>query len=229
VAGLTAGRTVGPSLRLERQLLRGGARSVACVDEVGRGALAGPVCLGVVVVTASTRSAPAGVRDSKLLTPARREQLAPRIGRWAEHAVAMASAEEVDRWGVVAAMRLAGVRALGMLRSPVDVVLLDGPHDYLSDPAQLTLFAGAADLPGAAVPPVVTRVRADVECSGVAAASVLAKVARDAVMVELDRCYPEYGFAGHSGYGTPEHLEVLGRLGPSPAHRVSWRLPRRCG
>lgn len=212
-----------PTLRFERALLRSGVAALACADEAGRGALSGPVSLGVVVVTADTRAAPKGVRDSKLLTPEQRQALAPQIQRWAPHAVGMASAAEIDRLGIVAAMRLAGHRALAALPVVPDLVLLDGKHDYLSDPEQPSLFPEAG--PTSAVPPVTTLVKADLRCAGVAAASILAKTARDDLMVALHDSYPDYGWAGNKGYGAPDHLQALSRLGPTPLHRVSWSLP----
>ena len=204
-------------------MLRSGVTGLACVDEAGRGALCGPVSVGVVLVTADTKPAPAGVRDSKLLTPERRMELLPRIMLWAAHAVGMASAGEIDEMGIVAAMRLAGHRALSSLPVRPDQVLLDGSHDYLSEPAQSSLFA--EESAENAMPPVVTMVKADLHCAGVAAASILAKTARDTLMIELSEHYPEYGWAGNKGYGAPDHLDALTRLGPTPHHRVSWSLP----
>jgi len=205
-------------------MLRSGLAALGCADEAGRGALCGPVSVGVVVVTASTRPAPVGVRDSKLLSPQQRYDLVPAIERWAEHAVGMASAAEIDRFGVVAALRLAGHRALAGLTVQVDCVLLDGNHDYLSEPEQSALFGPASPL--AAVPEITTLVKADLRCAGVAAASILAKAARDRLMIDLHDAYPDYSWAENKGYGAPGHLEALARLGPTPHHRVSWDLPR---
>jgi ribonuclease HII len=211
------------TLRVERAMLRSGVTALACVDEAGRGALCGPVSVGVVLVTAETKPAPAGVRDSKLLTAERRMELLPRIMRWTPHGVGMASAEEIDRLGIIAAMRLAGQRALAALPAMPDRVLLDGSHDYLSEPAQSSLFA--EESAEYSMPPVVTMVKADLHCAGVAAASILAKTARDSLMIDLSEHYPEYGWAGNKGYGAPDHLDALTRLGPTPHHRVSWSLP----
>lgn len=219
-----------PTLRLERALLRSGHDSLACIDEAGRGALCGPVSVGVVVITASTRTAPTGLADSKLLTPQRRQELVPRIQRWAAaSAVGMASAGEIDRIGIIAALRLAGHRALGALATRPAAILLDGNHDYLKPPPQGSLLDLEEPLdqdgPLPDLPPVVTQVKADLRCAGVAAASVLAKTARDAVMVDLAPEHPEYGWAGNKGYAAPDHLAALRRLGPTAHHRVSWRLP----
>lgn len=216
-----------PTLRYERELLRSGATAIACLDEAGRGALCGPVSVGAVVVTMQTRTAPQGVRDSKLLSPERRSELAPRIRRWADHAVGMASAAEIDRIGIIAALRLAGRRALAALPCRVDLVLLDGNHDYLTAPAQASLFADD-DLPEAPtveVPRVLTRIKADQRCAGVAAASILAKTTRDAIMVDLSAAHPDYRWHENKGYAAPEHLQALQALGPTPHHRVSWSLP----
>lgn len=216
----------GPHLRLERTLLREGATLVAGMDEVGRGSLAGPVSVGVVVVDLATRSAPQGVADSKLLTPSARTALLPALGRWGRaRAVGHASAAEIDELGIIAALRLAGTRALGVVTSlvgPVDTVLLDGSHDWLTPPAQGDLFG---EVEPASVPRVRMRVKADRTCASVAAASVLAKCERDALMVELSAGFPRYRWHENKGYSSPEHLAALRELGPCELHRRSWRLP----
>jgi ribonuclease HII len=135
----------------------------------------------------------------------------------------MASAHEIDEIGIMAALRLAGQRALAAVPLAPDHVLLDGNHDYISEPEQPALFGQLSPL--CTVPPVTTMVKADVRCAGVAAASILAKTARDLLLVELHDQHPEYGWADNKGYGAPDHLEALARLGPTPHHRVSWRLP----
>jgi len=222
-----------PNLRLEKELLRGGTARLAAMDEVGRGALAGPVSVGVVVVTASIGRVPTGLADSKLLTPAAREALVRPIRRWvSEYAVGHASPAEIDTIGIIAALRLAGRRALGALSGPVDAVLLDGNHNYLSEPAVL---AAACDDPplfevlpvhtGPVDPVVHVRIKADLTCAAVAGASVLAKTERDRLLVGLHPTHPVYGFAENKGYGTPEHVAALREYGPSPVHRRSWRLP----
>ena len=226
---------VAPSLREERRLLRSGHTLLAAMDEVGRGALAGPVTVGVVVVDATTRSAPAGVRDSKLLTPAARTALVPKLRRWAPaHAVGHAEPHEIDTIGIIAALRLAGWRALAQLSVRPDCVLLDGNHDWLTqkppkdavDPDAPTLF----DLPARPEPPavpstVVTRIKADMRCAAVAAASVLAKVERDAIMVARSADHPMYGWELNKGYAAPDHVRALRAHGASLQHRTSWSLP----
>ncbi len=219
-----------PHLRLEKELLRGGIARLAAMDEVGRGALAGPVTVGVVVVTTRIGRVPPGLKDSKLLTPAARERLLPAIRRWAgEFAVGHASPSEIDAIGIIAALRLAGRRALHQLAGPVDAVLLDGNHDYLSEP-EPTLFDDRVmpdpDLPHVAGP-VHTRIKADLTCAGVAGASVLAKTERDGLLRRLAVDHPHYLFDVNKGYGTAEHVAALRRHGPSEVHRRSWRLP--CG
>ncbi len=237
-----------PTLRLERQAWRSGAGVVAALDEVGRGALAGPVSVGVVLLAPDCKPAPYGVADSKLLTPAARVALVPRIRRWAlESAVGHASAAEIDQVGIIAALRLAAERAIGQLTCEPDWILLDGNHDYLTRPAARTLFEDSpaeVDLRDAGYPrhaghapqhgpwectvPVRTVIKGDMRCSSIAAASVLAKTERDAILVELARSYPEYGFDENKAYASPRHREALQRLGPCEQHRRSWNLLGRC-
>jgi ribonuclease HII len=213
-----------PSLRIERQLLREGRSVVAGVDEVGRGALCGPVTVAIVTVDLATRTAPQGVRDSKLLSPEVRERLAPRIMRWASsYGVGHASAEEIDELGIIAAMRLAGHRAIAQLAVAPDLILLDGNHDYLSPPEQDSLFPTPGLLP--VIPPVRTLIKADLRCAAVAAASILAKTARDRILTGLATDHPAYGWAENKGYSAPEHIAALAELGPTPHHRKSWSLP----
>lgn len=213
-----------PSLRIERRMLRDGLAALACSDEVGRGALCGPVTVAMVVVTEATRTAPQGVRDSKLLTPDARRRLAPKIQRWAtSYGVGHASSQEIDEFGIIAAMRLAGHRAIAQLTVAPDSVLLDGNHDYLTVPEQATLFGPPVVVER--VPPVVTMIKADLRCAAVAAASILAKTARDEIMVGLAADHPEYGWAENKGYSAPEHIAALAEHGPTSHHRVSWRLP----
>ena len=191
------------------------------MDEVGRGALAGPVTVGVVLIERDVADAPPGVRDSKLLSPARRVDLIPQVTSWCRSwAVGHASSAEIDDAGIIEALRLAGTRALAMLDPAPDLVLLDGSHDWLTPPPA-TLFAGE----GAGAPvPVVTKVRADLQCAAVAAASILAKVARDDVMTQAAASYPAFNWERNKGYGSTAHRRALQEHGPTPLHRVSWRL-----
>jgi ribonuclease HII len=208
-----------PRMHIERALHDEGFAVVAGIDEVGRGCLSGPVTVGVVVVSADQPRPPRGLRDSKLLTPEARRALVPRIRRWVSSwAVADATAVEIDEIGIIAALRLAGHRALAALPQPPDCVLLDGNHDYLT-PAQ------AEGLwPADPFPRVRTQVKADLVCASVAAASVLAKTSRDAYMTRLAADHPAYGWEINKGYATPQHRAALRAAGPSPYHRLSWRL-----
>ena len=213
-----------PSLRVERALQRDGYRVLVGMDEVGRGALAGPVSVGVVAIDETCRSAPTGVRDSKLLTPAARQRIVPRIQRWAlSFAVGHAGADEIDQIGIMAALRLAGRRALAVLEVKPDLVILDGNHDWLTAPEEVGLFAFAGD--GPATPPVTTMIKVDLSCSSVAAASVLAKVARDSLMVTLAAQHTAYNWVENKGYAAPEHVRALREFGASELHRRSWHLP----
>lgn len=235
-----------PDRALERELLAT-HRLVGGMDEVGRGSLAGPVSVGLAVVSRATPDAfPAGLADSKLLSPRRREALVGPCRSWlADHAVAHASNEEIDAIGIVGALRLAGRRALAQVGARGNlpgVVVLDGVSDWLSEPAADLLtaleppagagWAGRADagvpdgvraVRAGASPPVVMRVKADATCAVVAAASVLAKVERDALMRALPD--PGYDWGRNKGYASPAHVEGLRRLGPSRRHRRTWHLP----
>lgn len=210
-----------PNLVTERAHLDGGHLAVGGSDEVGRGSLAGPVSVGIVVVDASTGRQPAGLRDSKLLSCAAREELVPRIHRWAVAvAVGHASADEIDRIGLMRALRLAGERALAALPSLPSMVLLDGNFDWYRRPdrcldSPLAQHSSEVEL----------RIKADLHCSSVAAASVVAKVERDRLMTGMHDNFPEYGWSLNKGYATPEHMAALRDRGPSCQHRRSWRLP----
>lgn len=194
------------------------------MDEVGRGALAGPVSVGVVVVDGTTGRTPAGLRDSKLLRPAARERLRGPIQRWSRaSAVGHASAAEIDRHGIIAALRMAGARALALVARQQHlpgVVLLDGKHDWLTHPDHEPLLP--VSVPSVKV---MTVVKGDMSVTSIAAASVLAKTERDALMVGLDEQFPGYRWAANKGYSAPDHLAQLQRHGPCAQHRRSWSLP----
>jgi ribonuclease HII len=215
------------SLRAERQLLRSGAAVVGGVDEVGRGALSGPVTVGVVLIDATVRRSLPGVRDSKLLAPRAREALVPRIQRWAvDWSVGHSTAAEIDEVGIITALRWAALRAIDGLHLRPDVFLLDGSHDWLSAPAQPSLLdEDAVAATATLIQPVVTRVKADLTCASVAAASVLAKTERDGIMRRLADIHPEYGWKHNKGYASADHMAALRRHGPCHQHRRSWRLP----
>ncbi len=216
-----------PSLKVERALQREGHRLLAGMDEVGRGALAGPVSVGVVVIDDVCRSAPVGVKDSKLLSHQMRERLVPKIQWWASVLFLLhASPGEIDQYGIMVALRLAGTRALAALPVIPDLVILDGNHDWLTDPERVGLlgFLDSGVAPAPCVP-VRTMVKADLFCSSVAAASVLAKVERDAMMVALAAEVPGYAWELNKGYSAPEHFAALKFRGATVHHRRSWRLP----
>jgi ribonuclease HII len=196
-----------PTLYFEQKLWRGGWKRIAGIDEAGRGAWAGPVCAAAVLLPAEPKLARtlAGVRDSKQMTPLEREVWAPRIQTAAlAWGVGFASSQEIDSLGIVPATRLAATRALDRL-SP----------DYL-----LTDYLVFREIPL----PQTGLVKGDCLSLSVAAASVLAKTARDALMRALDESYPGYGFARHKGYGTHLHQESIGRLGLCKIHRKSFKI-----
>jgi ribonuclease HII len=191
---------------IERELAAFGATRIAGVDEVGRGAWAGPVVVCAAVARAGFPAPPAGLTDSKRLTVKRRTELAAELPGWVEaYAIGMASHDEIDTLGMTAALRLAARAALDQLPARPDVVLLDGKHDYIGSPWR-----------------VRTAVKADLRSASVAAASVLAKVHRDALMAELGESCPDFAFADNAGYPAPVHQQALAAQGPTPYHRLSW-------
>ncbi len=224
-----------PTLRLERRLIREGASMVIGVDEVGRGAIAGPVGVGLSVFDGHGRRIPTGLRDSKMLPEPKREALQPLVQSWSTaHAVGLASNDEIEQVGIIVALGIAAMRAFaGLLAGGLvltdAVVLLDGSHDWLS-PAfdragadgQGPFARGAAVIAPVVRPTVTTRVKADRDCAVVAAASVLAKVHRDRVMIAADGTHPGYGWSGNKGYASADHYAAIDRLGPTPLHRLSW-------
>jgi len=194
-------------LDLERALWANGALWVAGIDEAGRGALAGPVAAAAVVLPQITNFTLQlhGVRDSKKMTPPQRESWARVIRESAvTFGVGLASAAEIDTLGILPATRLASQRAVVSLSVIPDHLLLD----YILLPEQ--------PIPQTAIP------KGDNISLSIAAASVLAKNTRDAILCELDQQYPGYGFADHKGYGTAFHREVLSDLGPTPEHRMTF-------
>jgi ribonuclease HII len=203
-----------PSLRVEGRYFAEGCTSVAGMDEVGRGAWAGPVSIGIAVVTAGCgRRIPKGVRDSKQLTWSEREALYEPLGRsLASWAVGHASNEECDELGMTVAQRLAARRALEQLELVPDVMLLDGRFDFLADRE-----AGVSDFP-----PVRLIVRGDASAKSISAASVMAKVTRDRLMALESEHYPWYGFERNRGYPAPIHKMALATWGCTPIHRRSW-------
>jgi ribonuclease HII len=192
-----------PDLRYERKLWQSGIEAVAGVDEAGVGPMAGPVVAAAVLFVPETFIS--GVHDSKQLAHEKREQL---YGLIMERALAVgvgsAAVEEIDRLNVYWATTLAIKRAVGALARPARHVLVDGRKVPGLALAQTPIVGG------------------DRKSFCIAAASIVAKVTRDRMMREYDRLYPGYGFAEHKGYCTPQHLALIGRLGPSPIHRRSF-------
>lgn len=215
----------GPTLSTERGLLKDGYRTIGSVDEVGRGSLAGPVSVGIVVIDSSVRNTLQGVRDSKELSPLVRNALVPKIREWAlAYAVGHATPQEIDDFGIIGALRLAGHRALTQLEVQPAVILLDGSHDWFTPPEQASFLELGSDVLSE-VPPVVTKIKADRSCVSVAAASVLAKVERDALMVKLASKFPAFGWEDNKGYASPGHIAALAAHGATVEHRRSWKLP----
>jgi ribonuclease HII len=193
--------------RTERELRGKGFLRVAGVDEAGRGPIAGPVVAAAAVFADGCRLE--GLADSKVLRSAERERLFEVIRRKALCiGVGSADARTVDRVNIVGATHLAMREAIGRLQPQPDFLVVDGRR-----------------LPGVSIPQMAV-VRGDKTCACVAAASIVAKVTRDRMMVELDQRYPGYGFARHKGYGTAEHLARLVELGPCPEHRRCFRPVR---
>jgi ribonuclease HII len=206
VLAAAARRAPVPNLAVERSCFEAGAALVCGIDEVGRGAWAGPVTVGAVVISPDLPRI-VKVRDSKALTPEEREALYPRIIRWAlAYAVGHASAAECDALGMTSALRLAAERALATLDGiKPDSIILDGNHDYLGQPGR-----------------VRTVVDGDALCLSVAAASVVAKVTRDRMMAAEAGCYPGFDFDSNRGYPSPRHKCALLGYGPTAIHRRSW-------
>jgi len=176
----------------------------AGIDEAGRGPLAGPVVIAAVILDPGRRIN--GLRDSKVLTAARRETLDERIrARALAYSIVSIEVDDIDRLNIFQATMLGMARALAALAPAAELALIDGNHL----PKNLCC-AGRAIVDGDALEPAIS------------AASILAKVARDRMMRELDARYPGYGFAQHKGYSTPEHFEALRRLGPCCEHRRSF-------
>ena len=191
---------MGAPYRYEREAWRSGLPHVAGVDEAGRGPLAGPVVAAAVILNPECRIK--GLDDSKLLTPTRREALFDRIlERAAAVGTGIADPETIDRLNILEATRLAMLEALAKLTPRPDLVLIDAVSLSTLTCPQKSLVKG------------------DRRSASIAAASIIAKVTRDRLMLEADVRFPQYGFSRHKGYPTPEHLAALRRHGPCPIHR----------
>lgn len=194
---------VGPDLVLETALAARVGGLVCGVDEAGRGPWAGPVSAGAVILDPA--DIPAGLNDSKALTEKKRDALAPVIkARAIAWGVGFASVEEIEELNIIGATGLAMRRAIEAMGVQPVAALVDGNYRF--------------PLPCE----VETAVKGDGRSLSIAAASILAKTARDGLMANLDAEYPGYGFARHKGYAAPAHIAALERLGPCPAHRPSW-------
>jgi ribonuclease HII len=211
-----------PTLLTESKLFERGNRFVIGIDEVGRGAIAGPVAVGLSLIdklNPALNAWPEKLQDSKLMTPKSRSEITEPLEQWVEgFAIGYSSNEEIDELGISEALRSAASRALtellapGSMRSKLAsegaVILLDGSQNWLGKQA-----AGLE---------VDLQVKADTACVSVASAAVLAKVKRDALMQQHDSSYPEYGFAGHKGYASAAHIQALKTHGPCAIHRLTW-------
>ncbi|WP_299811170.1 ribonuclease HII [uncultured Roseibium sp.] len=197
----------GLDLKLERKHAASFDGLICGVDEAGRGPWAGPVVTAAVILDYDR--VPAGLNDSKKLTEAVREELFEQIVASAHVAVASASPASIDRYNIRAATLSAMVRAVNGLARPPEYVLVDG-----------------RDVPLGLKQPGQALIKGDGRCLCVAAASIVAKVTRDRMMVRLDDHLPGYGFARHKGYGVPQHQVALNTLGPSPHHRMSFKPVR---
>lgn len=211
-----------PTLLTESRLFERGNRFVIGVDEVGRGAIAGPVAVGLCLIdklNPALKNWPENLQDSKLMTPKTRAQIAEPLENWAEgFSIGYSSNQEIDSLGITEALRAAASRALGelledaSLRSSIArdgaVILLDGSQNWLGKQAS----GLEVDL----------QIKADTNCVSVASAAVLAKVKRDSLMEGYDQQFPDYGFAGHKGYASAKHIDALKTHGPSVIHRLTW-------
>lgn len=204
-------RVEDPTDRLERELLSCDASLIAGIDEVGRGAWAGPVSVGIAVVDAMALGRlPIGIRDSKMLSPKRRQVLFPLIAdAVTAYAVGHASPLECDEFGMTKAQQLATCRALRALPNQPDAIVVDGIVNF-TDVPNARLIAGA-----------------DRTVRIVAAASILAKVTRDQMMIEYHHRFPTYGFAQNKGYPSPQHIDALRLHGMTELHRASWSFAER--
>ncbi|MEM6938919.1 MAG: ribonuclease HII [Pseudomonadota bacterium] len=193
-----------PDFEMERVLRARGYRRVAGIDEVGRGPLAGPVTAAAVVL--DPRQIPDGLKDSKKLTAPARQRLRDALFAVAEVSIGQASVDEIDQMNILRASHLAMLRALNGLSTPADFALIDG-----------NMLPRGLTIPAQAV------VKGDNRSQSIAAASIVAKVSRDCVMLSLAQQHPGYGWETNMGYGSKSHILALRRLGPTPHHRRSFK------
>ncbi len=196
-----------PSLELETQLLARYGQVIG-LDEVGRGAIAGPVAVGAALLTSSASTAiPSGLRDSKVIAESKRAPVSVLVQDWVPTAVGEASVQEIETKGISWALQQAALRALEALNPDKGVILLDGSHNFLQGLVKL---------------PVVMRTKADRDCAIVSAAALTAKVSRDNRMTELHEQYPMFEWVSNKGYASESHIAALKSHGPSEHHRLSW-------
>ena len=215
-----------PTLDFENNLFSRGAKLIAGMDEVGLGCLAGPVSVGVAVISSENINPPENLADSKLLTHEQREELLPLVKTWVkDFAVGHASNNEIDEIGLTRALRRAGRRALVQLVTKPDHLILDGKHNWLMPEKETqNMFEQEFDDGPLSVDlKIITQVKADLTCASVAAASIVAKTTRDQMMSELSKEFPNYFWAENKGYAAPEHLEAIKSFGATKYHRVSWK------
>lgn len=193
----------GPDFTFEQDLSARGVMRIAGVDEVGRGPLAGPVTAAAVILDPD--NIPDGLNDSKALSKKKREALEPLIFASAQVSIAHATVEEIDEINILRASHLAMERALAGL-GQVDHALIDGNM-----------------IPRGLVIPATTLIKGDARCLSIAAASIVAKICRDRIMVELGQQYPGYGWDTNAGYGSKSHISALQNLGTTPHHRRSFK------
>jgi ribonuclease HII len=215
-----------PTNNTEQALFDSGYRFILGIDEVGRGALAGPVAVGIAVLESSMHAGrtdwPAQLCDSKLISEKVREALFAPVGSWvAGYAIGMASAQEIDELGITRCLSLAAERAVRELPAELRAQVAAAPE------AATAILDGSHNWLGQALGPVSSAVKtkADRDCVSVAAASVLAKVTRDRMMGELaiiDESLARYGIAGNKGYSSQQHLDALREFGPVALHRKTW-------
>lgn len=231
---------ISPDWSHEMQLVSAGADVVLGFDEVGRGALSGPVMVGCAAffashirqLVASNQPIPSLLRDSKMLTASERERLFEPLSQWADAwAIGASTNHEIDEWGISHALGIAALRALMQVEAQLGAGksgagsslagILDGPYDYIT-PASATLDAPTLDQ----MPSIATVVKGDAHCASAACASCLAKVIRDRLMVQYshDPRYQKYDWAENKGYGTKAHRAAITKYGPSDLHRLSWHL-----
>ncbi len=186
----------------EQELLKNGYSAIAGIDEAGRGPLAGPVVAAAVILR---NKIPEGLNDSKKLSPKRREAIFDEL-QHSDALIGVGSVDQfrIDKVNILQATILAMKKAIGQLQPPPDYLLIDGKY--------LPKF----------IYPAEAIISGDSKCASIAAASIIAKVTRDRLMVELESYFPGYGFAQHKGYGTKQHREAIEKLGPTPLHRLTF-------